>query len=327
MRNRETGELIFHTILPYMRCKNCSHLVNTGDSCPHIYRLLPKHKSLQKMQIAITLMGGDKIMINQELFGMVQSSTSYMFREFVQEFMRLPRYTFKNHVRMCHTYIDPSGGGAKSDFVLATHSYEEGKYALLAISRLVSRTFTDKSGQALTDMLQEHYYRLWEIYPQSYFMVYTETSSDNFAPGNLANILRVFFQVHGKGDRIVFAQGIAAHPEVPGVSVTHADKEAWTNSLQRILRDKRLHFADRFLMNEDAQDFQEEFMRQLSDYTRWVKLPENNPFGKPVIEYGGKQSGKDDMVTAVAGSIHHHKIKMQSKEYLEWCVERSIYPM
>jgi hypothetical protein len=322
MKNRSTGELIFHVLLPGFQCNVCINLT-LGDACPHTYQTLPEHRSLKNLEIAISLMGADKLTADQELFGKVRSSTAYMFRGYMEAFNKQPPYHFKEKVQICHTFIDPCGGSTKSDFAMSTHARENGQFVFIGCSRVVNSAFTHTDITEIDRMFQQHFRNIWNVYDytDTHMYIYIELSSDGFQTQNWANKILALFpdQQH----RMTIYYSPLNKPGQPGVMTTEADKAAWTEGAQFLFDDGSIHLAEHFITNE-PETIRDTIIDQFSRYTRNVEESQDIIHGKSKITYSGKATGKDDIVTAQLAGIRHHKERLVDMAYLKWCQERGI---
>lgn len=320
MRNRTTGELIFHTLLPGYQCTQCSNLT-TGETCPHVYAVLPEHRSVKNLDIAISMLGSDKVTIDQELFGKVKSATSYMFREYVEKFSKQPLYRFREKVQVCHTFIDPCGGSTKSDFAMSTHASEYRQFILLGVSRFVNSANTMTDVSSIEKMFKSHFERIWQFpeYQEAYMFIYIELS-DQLVTQVWANMIEALFPERKRFIHIF--KGYEKKPGQPGVLTTESDKHIWTVGLQQLLDQNALHLAEKFISNE-PETIKDVIMDQLTRYCREVEEADG-PFGKTKVTYGGKRTGKDDVATAIAGSLRHHRERLCDPSYINWCRRMSI---
>lgn len=323
MRNRSTGLLIFHVLLPGYQCNQCLNLT-TGDKCPHIYMTLPGHRSMKNLHAAISLLGNDKATIDQELFGKVKSATSYVFREFITKFKKQPLREFQEDVQVCHTFIDPSGGSTKSDFAMSTHACENRNFILMGVSRYVNNADKTTDVKEIDHMFQQHFHKIWSIprYKNAHMFIYIELS-DQIVTQVYANKIREFFP--GRESKIHIVEGYAKKPGQPGVLTTEADKSAWTKGLQKLFVQKAIHIAKDFISN-DIEHIRDEIYDQFERYAREEEVLKDDqlPWKQAKVTYGGKRTGKDDIATAIAASIRHHKEKLNSIEYINWAIENNI---
>lgn len=324
MTNRATGELIFHSVLPQYQCEQCTSII-TGDKCPHQYETLPAHRNMKQLNIAISLLGSDKLTIDQELFGKVKSATSHMFRSFMNEWSKEPLYRFHERVQVCHTFIDPSGGSTESDFAMATHASENHQFILIGVSRYVNSSDTATEVEAIKQMFYNHFTNIWkqDEYSTAHQIIYVELSSDGFTTQMWIHHLYSLFP--DKRHLIHIISGDSNKQGQPGVQTTNGRKHAWTIGLQQLFRVKAFHIAESFISNE-PYSMREVIIDQCTRYTKEVEESEG-PFDKPKVTYSGKRSGKDDVVTAIAASICHHRERMCRQDYIDLCGKWSIIRM
>lgn len=276
------------------------------------------------LDIAESMLGSDTNTIRQELYGEAQSSTSYMFQPFMKRFAEKPLYRFKDKVQVQHSFIDPSGGGDSSDFTIATHAVEDGQYVLTGISAHVS-TGTGSDTQKLRVMFQRHFQDIFDIpqYKSCIIYVYYE-ANDKIGAQIWAEQIQAMFSP----ERVHIFKGVSKQPGQPGVMTTEQDKIIWTLSMQEVLASNALHYAEHFISNDipGSRDptIKERFVDQCNRYTKDIEIAKDQ-FSKAKVTYGAKKGGlKDDIVTAVVGSIRHHKSRIIEPSYIKWCVQNNI---
>jgi hypothetical protein len=323
MRNRETGLLIFHVLLPGYQCNQCINS-STGEKCPHVYMTLPGHRSMRNLNIAISMLGNDKATIDQELLGKVKSATSYVFREFIAKFKKQPLREFKEDVQVCHTFIDPSGGSTKSDFAMSTHACENRNFILMGVSRYVNSADKMTDRLDIDRMFQQHFLKLWAIpkYENAHMIIYIELS-DQLMTQTYANTILEYFP--HKRHKIHIVEGYNKKPGQPGVLTTEADKVAWVRSLQKLFMQQAIHIAKDFISN-DLEHIRDEIYDQFERYAREEEVlrDEQLAWKQAKVTYGGKRTGKDDIATAIAASIRHHKERLNSIDYFNWGIDNNI---
>jgi hypothetical protein len=115
------GQHLFLSIQIGLVCKACQ---KSGQACNHWLDLKPHWQPRGRMGKVDAIMAGNPEMRDRELRGVIKSSKRFFLTEEQVEAMRAkPMHSFTEHGRtpdVLFTAIDPSGGGAGSDYAIVT---------------------------------------------------------------------------------------------------------------------------------------------------------------------------------------------------------------
>jgi hypothetical protein len=274
------------------------------------------------------MLGEDQQTINQELYGMVGSSTDYLLQEYVPRFISkhdtslYHGYVFKDSVQVGHSYIDPSGGGDLSQFSVCSEAREEANFGLLGMATHVSND-RGVNVQEIREMLFKHYLDIWSkpMYSTALMWVYFEAQSSKIDAEIWAKELCDKFNLPGQPPRIFMYHGIKGAPNQPGILVDETEKKAWAITMQELLMLNTLWYAhDMANNNKQGQPTVKlRFEDQMRRYAKSI-LPAKDQFGKAKVTYGAKAGGQaDDIVSAAAAALRNHKERLHLTEYRNWC--------
>lgn len=121
-----SGEPLFYNIKIGLSCAKC---IDAGiNNCPHALKRLPAWKSESRHDMVRAVFGQNQEAMKREAEGLVVSSRVYLFgKKDVDALMKRPPYVFQYDVQLVEIGIDPSGGGAGSDFVIVAKVVENGQ--------------------------------------------------------------------------------------------------------------------------------------------------------------------------------------------------------
>jgi hypothetical protein len=333
VRSKTTGELIFLTISFGFDCAECEAEGRFPGKCNHPrYVSLPTHRDPKMLDYAETLLGADLQSISQELYGVSMSSHNYILREFMDEFRRRHDvdgpYVFKDPVQILHSYVDPSGGGDGSDFAVVTMARVRDQYIIVAMSRWHNDQ-TSHSHIAVNRMLKQHYQRIFDnpLYRNAKVWLYWEIQMGHIQ----ADQYTAFIKGLHPG-KIFPYHGVKGKPNQIGVPVNEDRKMAWSDAILEVMTCQSLWYASDFITSdigdltteESVMLVKGEFEDQCHRETCDIKIPVD-VFGRPKKVFGAKQGGKkDDILTAVKGTVYEMKQRLQDHAYSLFCAAHSI---
>jgi hypothetical protein len=100
-----------------------------ASKCRHKLNTLPPWKSAELQERVEAILANDEGLINRETKGIVVSDNIFQYQKIHIKALKdsIPIH-FKNDPIVLHTGIDPSGGGASSDWACVTIANEDGKF-------------------------------------------------------------------------------------------------------------------------------------------------------------------------------------------------------
>ncbi len=123
-----TGKPLFRCLRIGLSCQSC---INRRVRCPHKRSHIPPWKSGVRQLIAETLIANKETVRQQEMLGMVATDNQYCFaHQWIKCFLKAPRHVFTAPVDVIHTGIDPSCGGAGSEFAIVSKVIESSNSAV-----------------------------------------------------------------------------------------------------------------------------------------------------------------------------------------------------
>lgn len=323
VRNKVTGEKIFHLLSIGVSCENCQ-LYFPGQECEHVYKPLPDHRSAKNLVIAESLLGDDQDTIRQELYGEANSGSLYMLRTDVRRFqLRMEEvgpYQFTQQVQVLHSAIDPSGGGRASDWSILTMARENGQHVLVGIDVHTGRE-DNMDYVAIQAMLKAHYTALFSQprYANAKVWLYMEVVSDRISPQIWCTHLETWFP-----GRFHYLRRIQNAPEQIGIVTTNHEKQNWSVSMRELMFTDTLHYAQDMVSSSDVSKLKAMLEDQLS---RWCKLtePAKTIFAEPRVTYGAKAGGlKDDLACAFGILVRQIRARLVDADFHKYCDDHGI---
>jgi len=120
------GDPLFYNIKIGMMCEKC--LQAGKEKCPHSLKWLPNWKSESRHDLVRAVFGQNQEAMKREAEGMIVSNRVYLFgKKDMDAFEAREGYQFQFDVQLIEIGIDPSGGGAQSDYTIVSKCVESGK--------------------------------------------------------------------------------------------------------------------------------------------------------------------------------------------------------
>jgi len=125
LKDPDGGEL-FYNIKIGMMCEKC--LKEGKEKCGHELKRLPNWKSESRHDIVRAVYGQNQEAMKREAEGLIVSNRVYLFgKKDVDALESREAYHFEYDVQLIEIGIDPSGGGANSDYTIVSKCVENGK--------------------------------------------------------------------------------------------------------------------------------------------------------------------------------------------------------
>jgi hypothetical protein len=127
-----SGKPLFLVHRIEMICSKCKLLKpSLAALCSHMAHRLPPWKTVTTQGRVDLIMASDPVTHARENMGIVIDSNTYVFsKALVEAFACRQRVTFDATVNQVHIAIDPSGGGAASDYAIVSLVYHLGKHVV-----------------------------------------------------------------------------------------------------------------------------------------------------------------------------------------------------
>lgn len=126
---RPDGNYVFKQFRLGMACEAC---MEAGEAvgCTHKQDIIPHWLSVERMDLAKCLYGGNEAAYQREVQGIIASSNIYMFnRRFIQNLHNRKQHkiTDVDQIREIHISIDPHGGGEGSEMAIMGVTFHDHK--------------------------------------------------------------------------------------------------------------------------------------------------------------------------------------------------------
>lgn len=311
-------EPMFEIITMGLACDECMR-ANKASQCTHKSHLLPPWKSEERQRKTAAIMGGTGMMHAQENMGVLSNKTLFFFpQSLLRNLIEAEPYKWSRNPSMLYVSIDPSGGGAKSNYALVTTTTNEhGAHVIVGMDHTDSYRYEE-----IELMIRDHLsaLRADPRYRHCVIVVFIEanmgfvhvdrirdvvTGTDVFAP-----ILVPTFDAEGKNR--------------PGVWTTHDRKMGYVLNLRAILAAKLLLYAERLISvtsKPDERAIKCEFENQLRAFRRCEKQSATPEFVEARVEVSGKTSrgSRDDLAMCAMMSIYFHLETLASDSLRRTC--------
>jgi hypothetical protein len=119
-----TGKPLFKVIKIGLSCDACAE---KNIKCVHKKAHIPIWKSGERQLIAEALIDSDEATKKQEIHGTIANSgdTVYCFSQgWIKNLCTRPPWIFQRPVQVIHVGVDPSGGGAESEFAIGSVAFD-----------------------------------------------------------------------------------------------------------------------------------------------------------------------------------------------------------
>lgn len=136
------GEPLFHVIILGMACQDC---INRGiaEKCIHKLDELAAWKSIERyMMVSQVLSRKKDIMMREQQGLMVGKRQPYFDPLYIRLLFERPLYNFANAPHILHMGMDPSGGGAQSNYTITTLAFENSMSVVSPIIHSFIRSFS-----------------------------------------------------------------------------------------------------------------------------------------------------------------------------------------
>jgi hypothetical protein len=122
------GEPLFKNIQIGLGCDKCR--LAGEDKCPHSLKRLPAWKSEGRHELVRAIYADQTDVMKREAEGQIVSNRIFLFqKKWVDAFEKSEPEGFPYQTtQLVHVAIDPSGGGAQSDYVIVSMIKEKGKW-------------------------------------------------------------------------------------------------------------------------------------------------------------------------------------------------------
>lgn len=120
------GQELFVVVRLGLVCEACAR---SGSTCNHLLSLNPEWKPPERMAKTDAILSTNPAMRDAESRGVVMSSTRHVLQEAqIKRFKEREPFDFpEGRPDVLYTAIDPSGGGAGSDYVILTLALCQGR--------------------------------------------------------------------------------------------------------------------------------------------------------------------------------------------------------
>lgn len=229
-------EKMFEIVKLGLACDSCV-LDGKGSKCTHKAHLLPPWKSSATMEKMRLIQQEMPEVFQRENMGMNINKTHYYFNAgLVDAFRQRPQHQWSTIPSIVYVGIDPSGGGSRSSYAIVSVVRHEGQHFVVGLDHSPSADFTD-----INNMVYGHL-RLLRRKPEfkhSLFVVFIEANMSWLETSRMTELAS-----HES------LQPVYMHSKDPknkgrmGVITTEVNKEAYVHTLQDLLLNKNIRYAE-----------------------------------------------------------------------------------
>jgi hypothetical protein len=287
----------FKTIRIGLACDAC---LSSGkaEECTHMSHLLPHWKSAERQRKMAKIMNDGQLFM-QENMGLIASGFDFVFKATLVDSMLTTTHTWQTPPGVVYCAIDPSGGGAQSDYSMVTVATQMGHYAIIAMDSTPSAQIDD-----VNSMIYSHIkaIRQHSMYSNSVIVVFIEANMSWLETDRVALICQRPELQPVYIEQTETARGISK----PGVITTEATKVGYVYNTRQLLQGSHLTFATAYIINEDQDACTKEaLLTQLRAFRKCTKGPRDIDFGRSKVSYSGKAyNKKDDLAMCLMMAIY-----------------------
>jgi hypothetical protein len=315
-RKAPDGRPYFKYISMGLICDLCLRL---GRTCvpAHVKISLPHFRSSADQEMAERLLG-DNDDARRELSGIVgNTNRQYLFRDHLKLFKMLPEYTLQYPLDVLYVGVDPSGGGAASDYAICTMAHENDNWLLMGMDRT-----SGAEHHVIWNMLEQHLMKLRREprTANALFMIFIESNMSYVESNRIAELFSQprFAPVHIES-RDKSKQMRA------GVITTQESKILMAADLAKVMQHGKLVYWRDFHTQLETKDIaKREIEAQLDAYRRDARPSPDPARTAPIVTFSGKGGGntRDDQCMALQITLHEARKKRENPEFIATCRSR-----
>jgi hypothetical protein len=262
------GDKLFKVIHIRTMCDNC---IRKGkDYCPHIRAEAASWKDPENAKRVKELMKCNASAMMAEVAGVSMSNGVNVFdATSVARLQKSMPYSCNvSHHGVLFVVIDPSGGGAKSDYAVMTLYYHRGHAVIVGLD-----TYAGSDEKCVTNMLRNHHagLRKQPRFANSVMVLLPEGNLNWFTPARIYDQFEAW-EVIGNSRRpnvVLYAYNQHKKPIggrlKDGTFTDHAMKETSTHMVRTLLNNDCIHF-DQHIVSQDPVANKEKLIQQLGDF-------------------------------------------------------------
>lgn len=140
LRNAQ-GKLVTKTLMAGTACKSCRRM-KLAASCTHSIK--PPWKTAAGIDEVKAILAHDPATFNREMQGVVAGDDIRIYAEFIYGFRKQDPYQIIYPVHVIWIFVDPAGGGDKSDFTIVSMAHENGREVVRSLLEMEIVAAQDK---------------------------------------------------------------------------------------------------------------------------------------------------------------------------------------
>lgn len=285
----------------------------------HVTISLPHFRSSKDQEMAERLLGNNDD-ARRELAGVISNENRhYLFKEYVPALKSREPYDLQYNLDIVYIGIDPSGGGASSDYAISSIAFENDRWILLGIDRS-----SGADHNLIWQMLTNHVMKLREHSKtkQALFLFFIESNMSYIE----SNRLRELFETPRFQPTYVESRDKSKQMRA-GIITSEESKIAMASDLKQVLSDGKLSYWRDMITQLDSKDqAKAELESQLIAYRRDARPSPDPARTRPIVTYSGKGAGnaRDDQCMALQITLNEARKKRESAEFRDLCRQRHL---
>lgn len=322
----DPNEKMFRIVKLGLACDSCM-LSGKTSSCTHKAYMMPPWKSAARQLKTKIIMGeAFKDLYAQENLGIIANNTYYYFKEPMIKAMQnnsRASHAWRDAPTIVHIGIDPSGGGSKSNYAMASVVRMDGYTHIVGLDHTPAY-----DAESVETMIARHLLQLRKttIYSAALFVVYIEANMSWIEVDRVRRIVedplfQPVYVVSMDGDK----------KGRPGVTTTAVTKEAYVETLQSLMLTKHITYANPFVTqlapDESPEHIKLVLHQQMRNFRRCEKPAREPQFNDARVSMSGKSASvKDDLLMALMFVLYFPTVLLRNNRYVSYCRDHGCKP-
>jgi hypothetical protein len=297
-------------------CKTAGISVEECNRLKHTDDMMVKWKSSRANASVQKLMPQSELM-KSEVYGMSRGRQTVLDPKFVDLFLSKSRMIDlpASSISEMMTWIDPSGGGSQSDFVLVTVArLDGGQYVLLGMSRDPNFHFLQEEKATST------HFQTLRLHPVTRDATSIIAVENNFGGSN--TVTRIMANATSFKPAIAFDENTAK----PGIRTTDITKEETVLYAQEQFAAGNMYILSNWASTTTKPQERAELLIELgAQLKRFRKVIRSKGKGMMTFSYSGKEgsTGKDDLAFGLQSACFWMEKRREIKEHQDFLTNRA----
>lgn len=298
-------------------CKSAGISIEKCNELGHTEDMMVAWKSSRNNEQVKRLMPQSELM-KSEVFGSARGRHTIIDAKFIEQMMSPGHVLNLPHgsVDEVCTWIDPSGGGSQSDFVLVSVTeMKNGRYAIAAMSRDRNEDFNDE------DRVCDGHFKAVRNHPVLFKATLVQFAENNY--GGASTVTRIM-SAAARYPPVISTSGTLGKP---GLTTTETTKEESVLLGEELLANGQIYFMKDWASTakgaKEREAIRVELAAQLKRFRKKIVTKGKGTFG---YQYTGKEgkTGKDDLAFGLFSCIYWLQKHKAQKEHNDFMRQRAM---